>query len=126
MLCKYIADDGTEFEDYDECEEYERKQALSTQLTESKFWDMNGNRMTIANWLRDPEDCDFMEIANNQEAMLVYKYLREDVGLCHPWEQWRTDAPTKGRYYYCRKDESWHNFETDHAEIIRVLNIFEG
>lgn len=126
MRVVYFADDGTRFEDEDECELYELKQKLTTAITESLFFNEDGKYMTTEEWLADPECCDYMAVADNDEAELIYKYLRETVGLCHPWEDWRVDKPTAGRYYYCRKDDRWHNFETDYAEIIRVLNIFKG
>lgn len=125
MICKYFADDGTEFNDYDECEDYERKQEFAVRITESKFWDEDGQYMTTQEWLQDPEDCDFMEVAEG-ESEDIHKFLREDAGICSPWDNWRYNNPATGRYYYSHKDDSWHNFDTDQCEILRILNIFEG
>lgn len=126
MHVVYFADDGTRFEDEDECELYELKQKLTAAITESLFFNEDGKYMTTEEWLTVPDRCDYMTVASNEEAELIYKYLRETVGLCHPWEDWRVDKPTAGRYYYSRNDDRWHNFDKEHAELLRILNIFEG
>lgn len=126
MYVVYFADDGTRFEDEDECELYELKQELAAEIAKSFFYDGNGNCMTTEEWLTNPDRCDYMVVASNDEAELIYKYLRETVGLCHPWEDWRVNKPTSGRYYYSRNDDSWHNFDAEHSEMLRILEIFEG
>ena len=125
MKVVYFADDGTRFEDEDECELYELKQKLTAAITESLFFNGDGKRMTTEQWLTDPECCDYMAIANNKEAELIYKYLRETIGLCYP-ENWRVDKPTSGRYYYNYNDEQWHNLDVEYGELLRILDIFEG
>ncbi len=45
-ITKYLADDGTEFEDKDECLDYERKQKLGD-LKGLKFYDSDFNELTI-------------------------------------------------------------------------------
>ena len=125
MHVVYFADDGTRFEDEDECEQYELKQKLTAAITESFFFNENGKYMTTEEWLADPECCDYMVVADNEEAELIYKYLRETIGLCHPWENWRVDKPTAGRYYYSHNDDRWHNFDEEHGELLRIMKIFE-
>lgn len=125
MICKYFADDGTEFDDYDECNDYEHRQEFAAHITESKFWDEDGQYMTTQEWLKDPEDCDFMEVSDSEEAYHIQQFLQY-VGICSPWRNWRVDNPTAGRYYYSREKDDWRNFDTDQCEILRILNIFEG
>lgn len=126
MHVVYFADDGTRFEDEDECELYELKQELTATITESLFFNGDGKYMSTEEWLADPECCDYMVVTDNDEAEFIYKYLRETVGLCHPWEDWGATKPTAGRYYYSHKDDRWHNFDEEHGEMLRILNIFEG
>lgn len=126
MKVVYFADDGTRFEDEDECELYERKQTLLGQITQSCFFSGEGNYMTAEEWLANPECCDYMKVANDEEAEWIYRYLRDDIGLCHPWEDRRANPPAAGYYYYNRKDDRWHNFETDYNEMLRILHIFGG
>ena len=126
MKVVYFADDGTRFEDEDECELYELKQKLTAAITESLFFNEDGEYMTIEEWLTDPECCDYMAVTDDDEAELIYKYLRETVGLCHPWESGRVNKPTAGRYYYSHKDDCWHNFDEEHDELLRIMKIFEG
>ncbi len=120
MKVVYFSDDGTRFENEDECELYELKQ----KLTGSLFFDENGDHMTTEEWLTDTEYCDYMVVADNDEAELIYKYLRE-VGLCYP-DDWRMNKPTAGRYYYSRNDERWLNFDAEHSELLRIMKILEG
>lgn len=126
MKVVYFADDGTRFEDEDECELYELKQELNAAITESLFFDEDGKYMTTEEWLTNPECCYYMKVVNDKEAKMIYKYLRDDVGLCHPWEGRHTSTPAAGRYYYNRKDYCWNNFETDYNEMLSILKIFEG
>ena len=126
MHIAYFADDGTRFEDEDECEQYELKQKLTAAITESFFYNEDGKYMTTEEWLTDPECCDYMVVADDDEAELIYKYLREEIGLCHPWEDWRISKPTAGRYYYSHKDDRWHDFDEEHNELLRIMKIFEG
>lgn len=126
MRIVFFADDGTRFEDEDECEQYELKHKLTAAITESFFYNFDGYYMTTEQWLADPESCDYMVVANDEEAELIYKYLRETVGLCHPWEDWRVDKPTAGRYYYSHNDDRWHNFDEEHGKLLRIMKILEG
>lgn len=126
MKIVYIADDGTRFDYEDECELYELKQKLTDAIVDSLFFDENGKHMLTEDWLADPESCDYMVVADNDEAEHIYKYLREVIGLCHPWEDWRVDKPTAGRYYYSHNDDRWHNFDQEHGELLRIMKILEG
>lgn len=128
MICQYIADDGTIFDDYDECEEYERKKNKWNKITESKFWDEDENPMTIDEWLDEAERCDYMEVASDEEAELIHEFLVDYQGLCHPWIDNRrnTIRPTAGRYYYDHSDDDWHNLQTELDRINQIKKVFEG
>lgn len=126
MHIVYFADDGTQFDDEDECLAYENKINKWSKITDSRFWDMMGTPMTIEEWLADPEPCDYMEVANNEEAALILEYLRSEVGLCHPWPDWRVDKPTAGRYYYSHSDDAWHCPDTELAKLTQIMKILEG
>lgn len=125
MICKYFAEDGTEFNDYDECEAYERRLTKWSKITESKFYDADEKPMTADEWLSSAEMCAYMEVATDEEAELIQEYCVSEVGLCHPWPN-RADIPTAGRYYYSHADDAWHNLDTEIAWLAQITKIFEG
>lgn len=128
MICQYIADDGTIFDDYDECEKYERKKNKWNNITESKFWDEDGNPMAIDEWFDEVERCDYMEVASDEEAELIHEFMAVYQGLYHPWTDNRrnTIRPTAGRYYFSQNDENWHNLQTELDYINQIKKVFEG
>lgn len=125
MKILYIADDGTQFHDEDECLAYENRINKWSKITKSRFWDVMRVPMTVEQWLDDPENCDYMEVANNEEAALILDYLRNEIGLCHPWPDLHV-APTAGRYYYSHDDDAWHRPDAELAALTQIMETFEG
>lgn len=125
MKILYIADDGTQFHDEDECLAYENRINKWSKITKSRFWDVMRVPMTIEQWLDDPETCDYMDVANDEEAALIREYLRDVIGLCHPWPDYHV-APTAGRYYYSHDDDEWHRPDTELAMLTQIMETFEG
>lgn len=125
MKILYIADDGTQFHDEDECLAYENRINKWSKITKSRFWDVMRVPMTIEQWLDDPENCDYMEVANDEEAVLIREYLRDVIGLCHPWPDYHV-TPTAGRYYYSHDDDEWHRPDTELAVLTQIMETFEG
>lgn len=124
MICKYFADDGTEFDDYDECATYEHRQKTIHAVQLSRFWDENRKPMTLERFIEEPEACDFMEVANDDEAARIKEFCRNDAGIMAPWEY--NETPVHGRYYFSHNDDSWYCFDTNYNEMLRILNLFEG
>ena len=122
MKILYIADDGTQFHDEDECLAYENRINKWSKITKSRFWDVMRVPMTVEQWLDDPENCDYMEVANDEEAALIQEYLRNEIGLCYPWPGY----PTAGRYYYSHDDDTWHRPDTELAMLTQIMETFEG
>ena len=125
MKILYIADDGTQFHDEDECLAYENRINKWSKITKSRFWDVMRVPMTVEQWLDDPENCDYMEVANDEEAALIREYLCDVIGLCHPWSD-RHVAPTAGRYYYSHDDDEWHRPDAELAALTQIMETFEG
>lgn len=124
MICKYFADDGTEFDDFDECEVYEHRQKTINTVQFSRFWDENRKPMTLERFIEEPEACDYMEVANDDEAARIKEFCRNDAGIMAPWVY--NEDPVPGRYYYSHGEDKWHNFDADYNGILRILNIFQG
>lgn len=122
MKVVYFADDGTPFDDEDDCLIYERKQEATVRLTESHFWYRDGRPMSIQEFLNGKaECCDFMEIANNEEAETVHDFLTDE-GIPSPWQDWRVDRPSAGQYYW--ENDEWYNLETEFARFRCIMDVF--
>jgi len=124
MICKYYADDGTEFNDYDECATYERRQKTINNVRLSRFWDENLKPMTLDEFIKDPEMCDYMEVATDNEASLIKVFCREDAGIMSPWAY--NETPLHGRYYFSHSADEWRCFDTDLSTLHEIEKIFEG
>jgi hypothetical protein len=124
MICKYFADDGTEFNDYDECATYERRQKAISAVQLSRFWDGNCKPMTLDELIKEPEMCDYMEVANDAEASLIKEFFRDEACLTAPWAYRETPLP--GRYYHSRDMDEWRCFDTDLSALREIEKIFEG
>ena len=124
MICTYFADDGTEFDNYDECEAYERRMKTIYTVTLSRFWNENCVPMTLEEFIHEPEYCDYMEVANEREAAIIKEFCRNDVGIMAPWTY--QEHPMPGRYYYRHSDEEWHNLDEDMNGFKKILEVFEG
>lgn len=124
MICKYFANDGTEFNDYDECATYEYRQKTINTIQFSRFWDECRNPMTLEQFIANPEACDYMDIADDSEAALIKEFCRDDAGIMSPWEY--NVIPTQGRYYFSHNNDKWYCFDTEYNEMLRILNVFEG
>lgn len=124
MICKYYADDGTEFDNYDDCETYERRQKTINAVRFSRFWDENRKLMTLDEFINEPEMCDYMEIGTDDEASLIKVFCREDAGIMAPWAY--NETPMYGRYYYSRDDDEWRCLDTDLSMLREIEKIFKG
>lgn len=124
MICKYYADDGTEFKDYDECATYERRQKTINAVRLSRFWDENRKLMTLDEFIKDPEMCEYMEVATDNEASLIKTFCREDAGIMSPWDY--HEIPLHGRYYFSHGEDDWRCFDTALSELLEIEKIFEG
>lgn len=124
MICKYFADDGTEFDDIDECEAYERRKKIISAIQFSRFWDENRKLMTLDEFVKNPEMCDYMEVATDDEASIIKEFCREDVGIVSPWAY--NGTPVQGRYYYSRDEDDWRCFDADLSTLHEIEKIFEG
>lgn len=106
----YIADDGMEFEDYNECvmhetitKHYDKVQAFSTDGLNSFGTDF--------------ADCDFVIIEDAEQGEQFAQWVSEMYGYCVPKKV--------GKWYYNSDIEDW----VDYQEIVEIYqkckSIFE-
>lgn len=120
----YIADDGTQFNNYDECEEYEQLAPYQGKLDTTAFWNSNGLQMSANEFLHDPDECFYMEVCDDNEGRVIDDFLQNYVKTDVPWN---VDATTYvGRYYYSVKDYAWHSLDEELGALRTIMEVFEG
>lgn len=129
MYIKYVANDGREFDSESQCQRYERNLQFTTfmsSISKSRFFDVYGNCMEVEEFYRYPWRCDFMEVANREEAEIIHIFLR-GVSCKSPWND--DNQPKAGRYYWDDYDDDngkWFAFDYMREKIDFVQKVFEG
>lgn len=97
----YVADDGEEFENKRECEEYERKFKAVDSVV---FFDENCEKLMG----KDPGDLMnngmFLFIKNAEKAEQFFEWEHEYYGYNYP-----QDPKTGGLYYYDEHDDEYYD-----------------
>lgn len=102
----YVALDGTEFEDKEECKEYEMTLKVNRFANFVRFCDGNLESLPLT-----PEGFDnalYIRI-DDAEAMAFVEELADSIGQYAPWEY--NDAiltATTGLYYFDDDQDGWH------------------
>lgn len=123
MEIVYRADDGTEFNNEDDCTEYEERQRLRKIKLTSRFWDRSGHPLLIEDLAGTVEHAYYAELATDEEAVFIDSYAYEKVGCCI-FED--TSYAKAGRYYYDSDYDKWKNIEELNKPYREMLAIFEG
>lgn len=128
MYLKYISNDGREFDNEVQCRQYEKESYFETfisSVTQSRFLDACGNRMDTEYFYKYFWRCDYMEVANEEEAKVIHNFFNK-TNCISPWNG--NDSPKAGRYYWdeCDDDSSkWFSLDDIHKKIEYVQEIFE-
>ena len=120
MRIVFIANDGRQFDNQWECENYEEQQKIASYNLKSRFFDENRHLMDITDLARCVERGWYMEIASMEEAKLIAKYAEESVGIVL-----FEDKPQVGRFYFNDETDHWTPIEALYDAYINVLNVFE-
>ena len=119
----YRADDGTEFNNKDDCMEYEERQRLRGIKLTSRFWDKSGHPLLIEDLAGTVKYAYYAELATDEEAVFIDGYAYEKVGCCIFEDTCYAKA---GRYYYDSDRNAWINIEELNKPYREMLKIFEG
>ena len=120
----YIADDGTKFDDEDECLAHERKMRMRKanfaqnirlfSRDKEEFIFIDGD---------DYERAFFMEILTDEAATMLEEWVREEYNSClfdnHT-------LPTAGRFYFDELTDDWVNVEELRQKYEDISAIFNG
>ena len=124
MKIIYIADDGTKFDDEDECLAHERK----IRMRKANFAE------NIRLFSRDKEEfifidgddyerAFFMEILTDEAAAMLEEWVREEY---NSYMFNNKTIPTAGRFYFDETNDEWVNVEELRQKYEDINAIFNG
>lgn len=128
MYMKYFADDGREFDNEEECEQYEYAMKMKGKFLTTRFFNRDGK---VVPFLASSEFCEnlfYIEVNNMDEALLLHNWF-QDYGFESPWSPKRFRDGTNittGRFFYDSDIDKWRNIEELYMAYQDVLDIFES
>lgn len=109
ITCKYIADDGEEFDTEEECVEYEET------VFAHRNWivlDCDGNKTDVI------DKAWYIEIKDDEKKSAISR-LESYYGFFNP--------PTHaGKWFYDYDDDTWKCLEDEQMKLNDILKIFQG
>ena len=116
MKIVYYADDGTEFNDRAECEEYENEQANARKNFKSHLYDEDGDEIFLDK-IDEGGTIGFFDIKTQEDLQLLMEELADKRGLTMPDDT--------GRWFYNYDTDRWDSYE-DYEELYLIMKkIFE-
>lgn len=118
---RYIANDGTVFEDMRDCEKYEILSQFKN--CNCKFWDCNFNLMSLSDdFYQIPEDACYILINDYATYVAVINYF-DKLGGVNLNANYNIapecfETPTPQLFYYGSKGWHWWNLEMSNLEDI--------
>lgn len=118
----YIADDGTTFEDEDECLEYERTLMLKKYEHDIHMWDCEFQPIPIT----DSQALDkvYYLTCDTAEAVEVMHNWFEYMGYSSPFEGNESFYAMAGRQYYYMDNDQWYEADDLIEKARGMMKIF--
>lgn len=110
----YIADDGTEFEDEEECVKYEQEKeafgirGMAFLLTE--------DYKLLPLLPKSLEDAWFIVIEDTEAIPLLIEWSKQ-YGIYHPWDRYSRLPHHPGIYFFRADGEQWYHLGDTIAEL---------
>ena len=119
-ITKYIADDGTEFEDEDECLYYERTEKMKS-IKGVKFFFENGKEISDYENLEDMLDRTyFIRITDKEDFDKFEEMLYEEIGSYYWADGWRGLKGEIGLFFYDEDLDRWMNWDEQYDKLIEI------
>lgn len=120
----YIADDGTKFDDEDECLAHERKIRMrKANFAENIRLFSRDKEEFIFIDSDDYERAFFMEILTDEAAAMLEEWVREEY---NSYMFNNKTIPTAGRFYFDETNDEWVNVEELRKKYESINAIFNG
>lgn len=99
-VTKYVADDGKEFEDEEECLEYEQLQKLAS--IDRQFLMLDARFNKVENPVRDFDEVVYIYVWTDEAAKKLHEVLGRE--WPDPWDYYHTTA---GVWFMCEERDRW-------------------
>lgn len=119
MKTVYIADDGKEFDSEFDCLDYEKELEIKNKNLKSRFWDSNGDCLSINNLDECIEKGHYLECYSDEEADFICDYAENKLGI-FPFAL----PPHEGKYYFDDNELEWIEFEKLYEKCQKALQVF--
>lgn len=118
----YIADDGTTFEDEDECLEYERTLMLKKYEHDIHMWDSEFQPIPIT----DSQALDkvYYLTCDTADAVEVVNAWFDDMGYTSPFKGDECFGALAGRHYYYQDNDEWYEADDLIDKARGMMKIF--
>lgn len=124
-ITKYVANDGTEFENEYECLDYERTEGMKA-IKGVKFFFENGKEITEYSNLEDLLNRSYFIIITDRNDFDKFEDLLYDEFDCNYWaEGWENLQGKTGLFYYDEYFDRWVSWDEQYdklREIRRKMN----
>ena len=120
----YIADDGTKFDNEDECLAHERKMRMrKANFAENiRLFSRDKEEFIFIDG-DDYERAFFMEILTDEAAAMLEEWVREEY---NSYMFNNKTIPTAGRFYFDETNDEWVNVEELRQKYESINAIFNG
>lgn len=118
----YVADDGTAFEDEDECLEYECNLMLQKHEHDIHMWDNEFQPISIT----DSQALDkvYYLTCDTAEAVEVVNDWFESLNYSSPFEGDKDFADMAGHHYYWQDNDEWYEADDLIEKVCGMVKIF--
>lgn len=120
----YIADDGTEFWDEDECQEYEEKQMYEMVCDTLKFYDISQKLITDASLSEALRNSYYIKVLD-ENAWETLERITCNTGYSSPIHN---EIREMGTWYYDENYKTygkWFHLETEIKKLNKMVEGFE-
>ena len=120
IVTTYIAFDGEEFANKEDCLEYEAEMRKGTDKVMFYTHDMK----PIKDVFGEEMDRIFFIVVNTVEDIEVIERILDYHGWDTPWS-YNNLCRLAGLYYWGNKDEEWHHWQTEMQSLTALGNYFQ-
>lgn len=119
-IIKFVANDGTIFEDEDECYEYELNFRITRLKDRVRLFDEEMTELPLT--AESFENCYHIAIYDITAITEVVELCEDELGVYHPWHRAVGSCEKEqGLYKYNVSDETWYNLNSVKEEIEKIL-----
>lgn len=122
-VIKYVADDGTEFEDEDECLDYERKTLLANfSYRGLRAFDCNKKELPVENYT------DIGSLLDDSWFFIIPNAVKDEFAEAIREEDWHSEfyyyindsKDDENLFYWDEDEDCWKNYKYELAKLLEL------